>query len=119
MCGKVKQQHAKAGSAQRLDKGRHKGGFARPAVHENNGAAGVFGRVKHVTLNNAGRRCDLLPMCVAKVVTRALRQVMMIARAMVGQFRRAENAKCEIASPSRWQMAKLTLSAGLGAALEV
>jgi len=96
VCGKVKQQHANAGPAQRLDEGRHKGGFTCPAVHENNGAAGVFVRVKHVTLNNAGRRCDLLPICVAKVVTCALRQVMMIARSILGLFRRAENAKCKV-----------------------
>jgi hypothetical protein len=44
---------------------------------------------------------------------------MMIARAMLGLFRRAENAKGKIAGFSGWQMAKLTLSAYLRAADEV
>jgi hypothetical protein len=70
-------------------------------------------------LHGAGRRRDLLPSRVAQVIARALRQAMMIARAMLGLFRGAENAKGKIAGFSGWQMAKLTLSAHLRAAEEV
>jgi hypothetical protein len=111
--------HTKASPAQRLDEGRHKGRFARPAVDEHHGAAGLSVRLKLVTLHDTGRCCDLLPSRVAQVIARALRQAMMIARAMLGLFRRAENAKGKIAGLSGRQMAKLTLSAYLGAAEQV
>jgi hypothetical protein len=119
VCGEVKQHHTKASPAQRLDEGRHKRRFARPAVDEHHGAAGLSLRLEHVTLHGAGRRCDLLPSRVAQVIARALCQAMMIARAMLGLFGRAENAKGKIAGFSGWQMAKLTLSAHLRAAEEV
>jgi hypothetical protein len=49
----------------------------------------------------------------------ALRQVMMIARTMLGLFRRTEYAKREISSLTRWKMAKLLLPACQGAADEL
>jgi len=92
----VEQHHTKSRPAQRFDEGRHKGRLARPAVHEHHGAAGLSVRLEHVRLHHAGRRCDLPPVCIAQMVACTLRQVMMIARAMLGLFRRAEDAKREV-----------------------
>jgi hypothetical protein len=65
-------------------------------MHEHYGAAGLSVWLEHVRLHHAGRRYDLPPVRVAQVVACALRQAMMIARAMLGLFRRAEDAKSEV-----------------------
>jgi hypothetical protein len=65
-------------------------------------AAGPPVWLKYESLHGAGRCRDPLPSRVAQVEACALRQVMMIARTMLGLFRPAEYAKGEISSLTRW-----------------
>ena len=116
VCGKVKQHNTKPGAAQRFNERRHEGRFARPAVHEDCRAAALLVWLKHVALHHPGRCCDLLPFRVAQMVARTLRQIMMIARAILGLFRRAKQAKRLVSGFGRRQMTKFALTAYLRAA---
>ena len=95
--GEIERHDAKPRAAEGFDERRHEGGLARPAVHEQYGAAVVAVRLEHVSLQLTHGRMHSLPAGVAQVEARALGQHVVIVGSVLRQLRRAEDAESQVA----------------------
>ncbi len=113
--GKVEGDDAIARAPQRLHERGHEGGFARPAVHQHDGAARLAVGLEDVGLHVAGRRRQALPLGVAQMEAGTRGELVMIVRAVLRQLRRAEDAEGDIARQRRRQRVEHGCSAGMRA----
>jgi len=81
--GKVEGDDAIARTPQRLHERGHEGSFARPAVHQHDGAAWLAVGFEGVGLHVAGRRRQALPLGVAQMEACPLGELIMIGRAVL------------------------------------
>ena len=114
--GKVERHDAQARAAQRLDERRHEGGLAGPAMHEHDRLARDAVGLEDVGLHLAGGRRHALPRGMAQMKACALGELVVVARAVMRQLGRAEDAERRIAGRGVGKTAKPGSAAHIGAA---
>jgi hypothetical protein len=105
VCRLIEGDDAKARTPELLGEHGHEGGFARPAVGDEDAvfrfAAGFW--IEDVDRDFAFGGRDVQPLRVAQVEARAPRQRLMIGAAALGKLRRAEADESEVARARRWK----------------